>query len=194
MNVAEPQPAVPKPKRRWLRRTLWGALALVLVISIPCSWIVLTVQHTKKRSWAEAKRQREAVLAIRKSGGDVLYDFQVGEFGPHMEIPDTRSAGVAWLQDRLGVDLFADVVAVKYNSQSPPWREVKITDANALSYLKGLPKLRTLNLFATGITDAALPHIGGLPQLNTLVLIGTNVSDEGVQKLQRALPNCKIYR
>ena len=190
----KPLPAVTKSKRRWLRRSLWGALAFVLIISIPCSWIVMTVYHTQKRTWVEAKRQRNAVRAISKSGGAVFYDFQEGEWGPNMERPDTRPPGIAWLQDYLGVDLFADIIGVDYNLQSAHGDEYKITDANVLSSLKDLSQLRTLSLLGTGVTDAALPHIKGLPQLTTLVLLGTKVSDEGVKKLQQALPNCTIIR
>ncbi len=44
-----------------------------------------------------------------------------------------------------------------------------------------------------GSTDCGLEDLTGLNQLFVLSLNGTKVTDEGVQKLQRVLPNCGIY-
>ena len=57
-----------------------------------------------------------------------------------------------------------------------------ITDA-ALSAIAGLPQLRSLNLGQTKITDAALPAIARLPQLTSLDLSATQVTGAGLPAL-----------
>jgi len=44
----------------------------------------------------------------------------------------------------------------------------------------------------TSVTDAGLEHLGGLKQLQYIELGRTNVTGEGVNKLQQALPKCRI--
>jgi hypothetical protein len=62
-----------------------------------------------------------------------------------------------------------------------------------LEFIEGLDHLRILILSGDyGLTDAGLEHLKGLLQLKELYIRGTNVTDEGVKKLRRALPNCKI--
>jgi internalin A len=67
----------------------------------------------------------------------------------------------------------------------------KITDA-ALPHLKGLSRLQNLNLMGTNVTDAGLMHLRGMTQLQSLIVAATQVTAEGVQKLQKVLPKCKI--
>ena len=68
-------------------------------------------------------------------------------------------------------------------------------DASAgLEHLKGLTKLGYLNLWSTKVTDAGLVHLEGLTNLKGLNLRKTQVTDAGVEKLQQALPKCKIRR
>jgi len=68
----------------------------------------------------------------------------------------------------------------------------QITDAG-LQYLKGLTSLECLCLDRTQIGDIRLEHLEGMTNLVLLDLRDTQVRDERVKKLQRALPNCRIY-
>ena len=69
----------------------------------------------------------------------------------------------------------------------------RITDAG-LVHLKGLGKLQVLDFADSPITDAGLVHLKGLANLRDLYLHNTQITDAGVADLQKALPNCKIYR
>ena len=123
----------------------------VTLCAIPCSWLAV-----KKE---QAKREREAVAAIRQLGGGVLYD-----------------------------DRFF------HNVQSVFLFMGDVTDTD-VENLKGLTQLKELGLNYTSVTDNGLEHLKGLKQLQQLDLRGTTkVTDVGVEKLQQALPNCKIYR
>jgi len=44
------------------------------------------------------------------------------------------------------------------------------------------------------VTDAGLKDLAPLQGLKTLLLGDTKVTDAGVAELQKALPDCKIYR
>jgi hypothetical protein len=51
-----------------------------------------------------------------------------------------------------------------------------------------------ISLTKSGITDADLVYLKGLTNLRSLNLTNTKVTDEGVEILQKELPNCKIER
>ncbi len=69
----------------------------------------------------------------------------------------------------------------------------EVTDAG-LVHLKGLTSLEWLSLYDTQITDTGLEHLKGLTNLAWLNLRSTKVTDDGMQDLQKALPNCDIFR
>ena len=61
-------------------------------------------------------------------------------------------------------------------------------------HLAGLTNLEELGLFDTQITDAGVEHLAGLTNLTSLNLRQTKITDAGFAELQKALPNCEIYR
>ena len=61
-----------------------------------------------------------------------------------------------------------------------------------LKHLAGLTCLRELSLDNTDLTDGRLEHLAGLKRLQELQLHGTEVTGVGVERLQRALPECDI--
>jgi hypothetical protein len=147
---------------RWrFQFSIRSLLVLVLVVAIPCSWMSVEMKG--------ARKQREAVEAIRKSGGYVVYDY-------HVQKPGNSPPGPAWLRGLLGTDFFATALGV--GSLFSP-----ATDAG-LKHLKGLTQLRWLFLQETQATDADLEHVMGLTQLEALRLCGTQVTDAGLKHLE----------
>jgi hypothetical protein len=128
------------------------------------------------RMW-RAGRQEAAVEAIENLNGDVRYACQIAGM---------KQPGPLWLHKLLGRDFF-DTVALASLA------ETAVTDAY-LEQLKRLPHLRQLYLDRTQVTDAGLEHLTRLTRLQALSLADTKVTDQGVNKLQQALPNCKIKR
>jgi len=174
----------PPRSRRWLQYRLRTLLVLMLLASVGMSWFSVTMHR--------AKRQREIVEGIRKSGGKVKYHRSKGS-GP---------AAWAWLHSLLGDDFFAHVRSVTIFYRST---------AADLADLKDLPRLRSLNisgwwvtdtwtarvkdlvgleeLYLTGarVTDAGMAHLRGLHQLRVLHLDHTQVGDAGLAHLQRLI-------
>lgn len=170
-------------------------MALVLVLGGGYGWVV----H-------QAQEQRDGVAAIKKAGGDVVYDWQrqlVREPGPW---------GPRWLVDWIGVDYFGNVVEVFLAGTRIQGAEEALahighlrrlealwlapptmTDAG-LAQLEGLTNLKLMNISLSGtrVTDTGLVHLKGLECLEGLDLRGTSVTDAGVSELKKSLPRTII--
>jgi len=162
----------PKPTLRWYQFTLRKLLVFVALLSVPLSWLGVKLR--------QAEKQRQAVVAIEKLGGKVLYEF---DYPPPRGF-DWQPPGPTWLE-KLNVDFFSDVASVR-------WQRSDIGD-DEIACLKDLPKLKEVGLMNTQVTDAGLEHLKGLPELQTLHLHNTQITVEGVKGLRRALPRCKLY-
>jgi hypothetical protein len=164
--------AVPKFRCRWFRTSTRGLIVLVLIIGAWLGWLVRGA-HT----------QRDAVAAIKNSGGGVAYDWQMrnGKYNP---------AGKPWAPNRLteliGIDYFCHVTDVSLGWRSTP------TDA-MMAHVGRLAQLQRLNVSARSLTDAGMANLAGLKQISTLNLDGTDVTRNGMKSLQGTLPSLKIY-
>ncbi len=152
------------PKAHRLRRfqySLRTLLLVMLLVSIGMSWFAIKMQ--------KARKQKAAVEAIKKLGGEVTYDwtFDKSQSGP---------PGPAWMRGLLGADFFGRVVIVSLDF-------TQVTDIG-LEPLEELGQLKGLFLSGTHVTDAGLKHISKLNQLQTLSLIGTQVTDGGLEQLK----------
>ena len=146
------------PKRRWFQFSL-RTLILLLVV---CSMVLAVYAWIEARTYqAQKNRQRMAAVQIAASKIHVLG----GRIGSSYEL--RRPA--TWLEE-----LFDDP-----GGPDNPIEDVRV------SYV---------SLANTSVTDAGLEHLKGLTKLKELDLESTNVTDAGVKKLQQALPNCKIHR
>ena len=157
---------------RWrFQFSLRSLLILAVIVALPCSW--LAVEKEKGR------RQREAVVAIEKRSGTVMWD-------------DEEWACPAWLRRLLGDDLFNSVVGVSFFDTRNGDAELE----QLLEHLKGLDQLQTLNLDNTPVSDAGLEHIKTLGQLQELVLAVAQVrvrlccpsSPRCAQQAERTMP------
>jgi hypothetical protein len=66
-----------------------------------------------------------------------------------------------------------------------------ITDAG-LARLEGLTSLEYLSVSGNGITDAGLVHLYGLKKLKSLRFYYTRITPQGIEKLQKELPDTEI--
>ena len=170
-----------KPRLRWYQFSLRSLCLVMLLACIGMSWVGFKIQS--------ARRQREAVEAIERSGGVVMYDYQKNSAG-HL-IKGAQPSHPQWLRRLLGDDFFASVVGAGLNRSI--FSASQATDAD-LEHLKRFSQLQVLALDRTQVTDAGLEHLKGLTQLQRLSLDRTQVTDEGVKKLQQVLPKCQIMR
>jgi hypothetical protein len=157
-----------------------------------------------------AREQRTAVEAIEELGGSFFYDYQVID-GCDYPVDGEPPSGPTCLRNLLGNDFFATVVGVymsrKQTSDSDleligrlvqlKWLGIggiNISDVG-LENLQRLKQLQAIGIYGTThITDTGLESFRLLTKLQKVYLERTQVTPEGIQKLQRALPNCKITR
>tara|TARA_R110002095_G_scaffold89232_4_gene77872 strand:+ start:1265 stop:2878 length:1614 start_codon:yes stop_codon:yes gene_type:complete len=65
--------------------------------------------------------------------------------------------------------------------------------SDGLRHLKGLKKIKGLRINGNkGIGDSGVGHLTEMKKLTVLQINNTSISEAGIQKLKRALPNCKI--
>jgi hypothetical protein len=70
--------------------------------------------------------------------------------------------------------------------------ENKFTAAG-LKHLAGLKNLAQLDLrWNKQLDDSAVPYLAALKHVKELTLFQTNVSPKGIERIQAALPGCKV--
>lgn len=132
---------------------------------------------------AEARRQRDAVQALRAIGGIVWYDF---ELNPTLwKAKVAKHKWVASFASHLGPDWWADVEEVRLLANISVSKQT-------LEGLSKFPRLEELSLSSAAITDDDVPLLIKLSSLRRLDLSGTRVSWGAVWQLERALPICNL--
>jgi hypothetical protein len=177
------------------RVSVAALLISVLAVGVGMGWIT-----------RESRRQRDAVAAITRARGLVLYSWQVeadGPNGPPLQHPTIPR----WFSENIGVDCFSQVTYVWFSTFESDdqlcavatFRKLQHVDVNGsmvsdagLAYFSRLYRLRILNLAGTNISDAGLRHLERLSYLEELNLQGTRVTEQGIRALQRKLPGTRI--
>jgi hypothetical protein len=152
---------------RWrFQFSIRSLLLLTLAVAVPCSWLAAEMRA--------AKEQREVVEEIGKLDGNVEYGNV--EYDCQQEIDH-------------GVMIYGAMTA-RYrliNTQSPPeWLRKML----GLDFFATVIKAYLLN--SPFVTDTDLEKLKRLNQLKYVNLNNTKITEEGVNRLQQALPNCKI--
>jgi Leucine-rich repeat (LRR) protein len=174
---------------------------IIFVVGAGLGWIVRS-----------ARIQQDAVAAIRRHGGSVLYDGERGSWGVYYL--NGKLIVPKWLLQNFGVDYFDNVVWVQLGQggSAADLRAVRrlgritglslcgpfVTDAG-LAELQGLTNLCYFDIGATDfprtaptkragaarITDAGLAYLNQLSLLSALNLSGTLITDAGLSHLKR---------
>ena len=97
---------------------------------------------------------------------------------------ETAIAAIEAAGGRIEYDLYRVPQQLNLNT-------TQFTDAEMM-HLTELTNLQVLKLMGTQVSDSGIVHLKGLTNLQHLELDGIKVSHEGVNKLQKALPRCRI--
>jgi hypothetical protein len=69
----------------------------------------------------------------------------------------------------------------------------KVTNLG-MRYLRGMTSIERLDITDAKISDSAVNDLITLTGLKQLILNGTQITDVGIERLQRALPECEVIR
>ena len=187
--------------RRRCQFGIRSLFALVLVVSVPFSWLA-----------AETKREvaNAMILKVQAFGGLALDDLDYFSAMTHQRL-EPREPN--WMRALVGDGFFRHVNAVGF--ERTPLNDAEFADVSNLAGVERVPTLclagtkltdagmpllrrwsglRTLFLRDTAITDEGLENLTRLHDLSYLSLSNTHVTEKGVGRLQKALPNCHIDR
>ncbi len=115
----------------------------------------------------------------------------------HGSVIWAKPLGPMWLQSLFWDDFFGHVEQVTLagnNDNTTPVFCDPDSVPSLLSQLGEFKQLTRLDLLLIKVNEAGLEDLIKLSQLKELFLGGTNLTDEDVKKLQRALPNCRVYK
>lgn len=164
------------PRRRRLRITLRLSMALVLVLGILMGWQV-----------NKARKQKEAVAAVKASGGSVRYHW---EFVNGKLAKGTQPNAPKWMRRLLGDEFFQEIVQVNLhttvdNSTGKRHELASVDRADDLLALLGNhQEIRMLSLQGRQVTDESLRSIGQLENLEHLqIFYAGRVTDDGIAHL-----------
>jgi len=133
-------------------------ILLVLVVGSGFGWICY-----------RARVQQEAVAAVERAGGEVMFDWKAR--------PPGRPV---WLRRQLGPGFFEEVIQVA----------VLEPDDSLMVHIGRLRHLQWLGIWGGTVTDSGLAAIAGLTNLRGLYLSNTRITDAGLAHLT-GLRNCK---
>jgi hypothetical protein len=177
-------------QRFWLRRivlSMRSLLGLVLIAGLVFGFTVI-----------RARRQRDAVLAIRNLGGQVRYskaaalDFILNPLMPGVSNRIAAIVGPDFIYRIEYVELGSDTLAEKHDQIFQLLGDVNGVDTLNLigrgihdGHLKWLTNLdvRTLLLQGCAVTDRGLATLRRLPNLVSLFVSNAAVSDEGMSHI-----------
>jgi hypothetical protein len=161
-----PARRLPTSLWHWLRISVRGLILLVLIVGVWLGWMVRA-----------ARVQRQAVAAIRASGGRVMYDWQKQGSGRLIQFDldgSPEAPWAKWLADRLGVDYFGHVFDVSFVGADPE-----------LAYIRRLPRLESLSICGSAsVTDAGLVHLERMTDLRSLFIDHGGIGDAGLAHLK----------
>ena len=176
---------------RRLRFSLCSLILLVLVCSLPLSWIA--------KQNRDARQERRAAARLAELGAVIYYDTRMRQPKQGASSWLSRSLrqrgrqvfGDEFFDRVVGVELrncnfAADDLAPLHALERLQWLDISssnVTD-DCLVHLRNLEQLSYVNLACTEITDAGVKELAQSDHIRSLVLAGSQITDRGIRHLR----------
>ena len=180
---------------RFSSRTL---LLIVALIALAAWAAIAWLWPIYQRAEASNKWRSAGALVLFDKNGEVyalIADMSPGAFKPS-SLPDVQSMPSLYIVMLNGTSVSdADLLPLLHLPKllSLDLAQTHITD-QALTKVAKIKTLRTLILKDTIVSDACIPDLIQLPNLHDLDVSRTQISAGGLAQLQAALPHTTIYR
>jgi hypothetical protein len=211
VSSSETPARVAKPRLRWYQFSLRSLLIFVTLCAIACSWLATWMQRQR--------RQFEAVKAFDNKkitdGSPAFGPFFCFSCFNQQSINTIIQYNQTWAGYVIRDISLANITTLAYSSGDIGWGEAADIDIYKLENINYLPHLETLgiqgdfpdeglkfienmkqlqNLYlsSSSVTDAGLCRLEHLRNLKEMKIRFPKVTQQGIEKLRRALPNCKI--
>lgn len=180
----------PKPRGRWLKYSMRTLMVLVLLISIPLSWVGRDVVRSMRESAVER--------AIHEAGGEAIYDYwQPDEYG--MVGQRVEPTGDWWVRKLLGDNIYSYVTCVDLRGVENPevliprlqhFTRLKylllpttVASESLVETLKQLPDLQQCRLDLSPCSPIILWELAQCQGIEALQLQANELSDSSVDVL-----------
>jgi hypothetical protein len=213
LNLKQSDNTMAVAHRHPRRFVQFGLRTFLIAVTVLCIWLGWQTYR--------AEQQRRAVALIRAFGGGVHYDFESLEgdewtlarlsrrfLGPDLwnnvegvnlvmyATVHISSDGDKLLRPLEEIDPSSCVKVLEHLPSLSRLKRLQLgilpIDDSDLAWLAKLARLEHLTLYMPGLTDAGLVHLESLQNLRFLEMDYTSVTQSGIDRLQRALPKCRI--
>ncbi len=133
------------------------------------------------RHFDRVARQKAGIAALLERGHQVI-----GLSDKKMGMHETL---VVYLCGATDEDL---AIVSRLPSVTAIYSESSRFNDDGIAHLRRLRALQTLSIAKAAITDRSIASIGLLTQLEVFHLSGTLITEEGMRRLSRKLPSCRI--
>lgn len=182
-----------------LRFTIRMLMIVTVVAATACGWYAMKRHHIKRRyqaishleelsgpvSWYDGGSEFEYVYGIELAG-----QFIDATLWKEISLL-TEARTVSLNQTNVTDDDFKHLRRF-WNIRHLSLFDTRVT-SDGIDSLSRLTTLETLILSNTSIDDRAIGSLSQLKNLTTLNVRGTNISTLGIDRLQVALPNCRLF-
>ena len=155
-------------------------LPLVRFLTVSLAGIMFLVVLPAAFFIHRAEPERRAVFRFQQLQAGFYYDYHTGgicERAGRPHVPDFAIRA-------MGLHVFHHVTGIGLTND-------RIRDAD-VRCLFDLPKLKWAIISSSAVTDASVSVLERLSSLESMQLHETGISPEGVSRLRRALPHCRI--
>lgn len=149
-------PGIPPRRRRLRGISLRVSLVLVAVAALGLAWMTYRI-----------RLQQEGIALVRNNVGMYYYDYEF--VGGQPWAPD-------WVIRLLGIDAFHHVTWVRIEGPD-------FDDADLAQLMACLPRIESLGIIGTMITDEGLASLRGNRRLKGLFLGNSRITDAGIDAL-----------
>ena len=190
LNAVSDGPATKtsRRKRHWTRISLRGLFILMTVSAISVGLFIKEMRD--HRAAITAVEDSRAGISLKQGGPEWLRRFVSDE--KHFWIPvAVRFNSAHPITDAELRSLMPHLLEFEELNYINLYRS-NVTDAGIAELMSLSPKLESLDVRSTSVSDKSVPVLKQFSQLTLLRVQGSAITEQGRNEIRQSLPNCKF--